>query len=132
VAIILLDVDHFKTVNDTFGHQGGDRVLQGLGKLLLQHSRASDTACRYGGEEFVLVLPKMGLDSAYERAEMIRYTFQQTQVILNSDKIQTTLSGGVGIFPDNGETGEVLLQAVDQALYVAKAAGRNQIQRAQR
>jgi diguanylate cyclase (GGDEF)-like protein/PAS domain S-box-containing protein len=131
VAIILIDVDHFKKVNDTFGHQGGDRVLQALGQLLLQHSRASDTACRYGGEEFVLVLPKMGLDSAYERAETIRQSFQHTQVILNDDRIQTTLSGGVGIFPGNGETGEVLLHEVDQALYVAKAAGRNQIQRAQ-
>lgn len=128
VAIILIDVDHFKTVNDTFGHQGGDQVLQALSRLLQESSRTIDIPCRYGGEEFVLVLPKMDLSCALTLAEKIRLSFQSTPVMFNTQPIQTTLSGGVGVFPDHGKTKDGLLHEVDQALYMAKALGRNQIQ----
>lgn len=128
VAVVLIDVDYFKAVNDTFGHQGGDRVLQVLSQILQEHSRPEDIPCRYGGEEFALLLPGTPLAVAYERAEIIRHVFQHTPVVCSAGTAQATLSGGVGVFPDHGATGEDLLQEVDRALYGAKMKGRNQIQ----
>ncbi|MBW4488590.1 MAG: diguanylate cyclase [Trichocoleus desertorum ATA4-8-CV12] len=125
ITVALLDIDHFKQINDTFGHLGGDRVLQAFGELLSYHSRSSDIACRYGGEEFVLVMPKMPLDFAYRRVEQIRLSWQETWVEFNGQQIQSTVSGGVSVFPQHGKTTAGLLQLADQALYAAKAAGRN-------
>jgi diguanylate cyclase (GGDEF)-like protein len=125
VAVILMDIDFFKQVNDTYGHQGGDCVLQAFGRLLRNHSRQGDIACRYGGEEFVLTLTAITLKDVYQRAEQIRRAFQAMRVQFGSVTICTTLSLGVGLFPEHGDTSQSLMQAVDQALYVAKAAGRN-------
>ncbi|MBW4418724.1 MAG: diguanylate cyclase [Myxacorys californica WJT36-NPBG1] len=125
VAVILMDIDFFKQINDTYGHQGGDLVLQEFGKLLRHHSQQGDIACRYGGEEFVLALPTVAMKDAYQRAEQIRLSFQAMRMKFGSATICTTLSLGVGLFPDNGGTRESLVQVVDHALYLAKADGRN-------
>ncbi len=125
VAVILMDIDYFKKINDTFGHQAGDRVLQVFADLLRQYSRSSDIVCRYGGEEFVLALPGMTLNNAFQRAEQIRLSFQAARVKFADREINTTVSGGICVFPDNGKTSDDLLRLADQALYAAKADGRN-------
>jgi diguanylate cyclase (GGDEF)-like protein/PAS domain S-box-containing protein len=125
VALVMLDIDRFKTVNDTFGHKAGDLMLQGLGKLLRTQTRRDDIACRYGGEEFVLVFPGMSSELAHQRAEQLRLSFQALRVQYEDQDFSATISGGVASFPDHGETDEDLLRAADQALYAAKAAGRN-------
>jgi len=125
VAVILMDIDYFKKVNDTFGHQAGDRVLQVFADLLLKYSRSSDIVCRYGGEEFVLALPGMTLNNAFQHAEQIRLSFQAARVKFGDKEINTTVSGGICVFPDNAKTGDDLLQLADKALYAAKAYGRN-------
>lgn len=125
LAVVLLDIDYFKNVNDTYGHQGGDRVLQAFGELLRRHSRASDVACRYGGEEFVLVMPKMSLAAAARRTEQICHAWQALPVLYRDQEIYATVSAGIGVFPQDGQTRDTLLQEADQALYTAKADGRN-------
>nr|WP_290221272.1 histidine kinase N-terminal 7TM domain-containing protein [Trichocoleus desertorum] len=125
ITVALLDIDHFKQINDTFGHLAGDRVLQAFGELPRCHSRSSDIACRYGGEEFVLVMPQMPLDLAYRRIEKIRLAWQATLVEFGGQQIQSTFSGGVSAFPPEGRTLDCMLHLADQALYAAKAAGRN-------
>lgn len=125
VAVILLDVDYFKRINDTFGHKAGDRVLQAFANLLSQSSRVGDIACRYGGEEFALVFPGMELDAAYQRTDQIRRSFENLRVSCGGIDIQATVSGGIALFPRDGTTSDDLLNRADQALYAAKAAGRN-------
>jgi diguanylate cyclase (GGDEF)-like protein/PAS domain S-box-containing protein len=125
VAVILMDIDYFKKINDTFGHQAGDRVLQLFAGLLRQYSRSSDIVCRYGGEEFVLALPGMTLNNAFQYAEQIRLSFQAARVKFADREINTTVSGGICVFPDNGNTSDDMLELADKALYAAKAYGRN-------
>ncbi|MCX6025264.1 MAG: diguanylate cyclase [Chloroflexi bacterium] len=125
LALIMLDVDHFKTINDSYGHEIGDDVLRTLGELLAARTRSSDVACRYGGEEFVVALPGMPPDSAHERAEQIRRAFSQLRFRSEAGEFGVTLSGGVASFPADGETDGALMRSVDQALYAAKHAGRN-------
>lgn len=125
VAVILLDIDYFKRINDTYGHKAGDRVLQAFANVLRQSTRVGDIACRYGGEEFALVLPGMELDAAYQRTEQIRRSFENLRVSCSGMDIQSTVSGGIAIFPRDGTTSDDLLNHADQALYAAKAAGRN-------
>ncbi|AFZ15194.1 diguanylate cyclase with PAS/PAC sensor [Crinalium epipsammum PCC 9333] len=125
VALIMLDIDYFKKINDTFGHKAGDDVLQAFGPLLLSQVRTGDIACRMGGEEFVLVLPSVSLERAYQLAEKIRLAFQALKVKTEDREIYSTISGGIAMFPTNGTTEDELLQAADQALYNAKGAGRN-------
>lgn len=125
LVVVMLDIDYFKKVNDTYGHQGGDRVLQAFGKLLNRYSRTSDIACRYGGEEFVLVMPKMSLTAAARRTEQIRRAWKSLAVLFGDQEIYSTVSAGIGVFPQDGQTRDTLLQVADQALYVAKADGRN-------
>ncbi|MBW4649457.1 MAG: diguanylate cyclase [Kastovskya adunca ATA6-11-RM4] len=125
LAIILMDIDYFKKINDTFGHQGGDRVLKVFGNVLRRHTRFSDMACRYGGEEFVLALPNMPWEQACQCAEQIRLSFQVLGVESGEQEIFATVSVGLAMFPDDGETSDDLLQLADKALYAAKADGRN-------
>lgn len=128
VAFILLDLDYFKSINDTFGHRGGDLVLQTFANLLVGQIRTGDLACRFGGEEFVLVLPWMPSYYAYQRAERIRTTLQDLRIKWDGLEIAATVSGGIALFPEDGTTQDDLLQVADRALYAAKAAGRNRIQ----
>jgi diguanylate cyclase (GGDEF)-like protein len=128
LGIIMVDIDHFRRFNNIFGHEAGDIVLKELGKFLQDNVRKEDVACRYGGEEFTLILPGAALDITQKRAETLRCMAQHLQLYYNDKLLDNiTLSLGVAIFPDNGATGDVVLQAADVALYSAKHAGRNRV-----
>ncbi|MEM9091534.1 MAG: histidine kinase N-terminal 7TM domain-containing protein [Cyanobacteria bacterium P01_F01_bin.53] len=127
LAVILVDIDHFKRVNDTYGHQAGDLALQIFSNLIREHLRASDIACRYGGEEFILALPNTTLGKAYERAEQLRIAFKETAIQYKGRVIQSTISGGVGAFPEYEGSQDGMISAVDKALYAAKEDGRDRI-----
>jgi diguanylate cyclase (GGDEF)-like protein len=123
LAVIMLDLDHFKRVNDTAGHGAGDIVLSEVATLLKRHIRGSDIACRYGGEEFTLVLPNATAESARSRADAICAAIREHSARL----MGVTASLGVAIFPDHAAEPGVLLRAADQALYQAKGRGRDQV-----
>jgi diguanylate cyclase (GGDEF)-like protein len=123
LAVIMMDLDRFKRVNDSAGHQAGDRVLVEVAGLLKRHVRGSDIACRYGGEEFVLVLPRTTLESALRRSEEIRSAIEG-----EPDRLRgVTASIGVALCPAHAMDAEALVRAADRALYEAKRAGRNQV-----
>lgn len=125
LSVVMLDIDHFKQVNDRFGHAIGDEVLERLGERLIQLTRSSDVACRYGGEEFTLILPKASLEDARRRADEIRADFASRAVVETpSGPLHVTLSAGVATLGGTGAA-EELLQRADGALYEAKRAGRD-------
>jgi diguanylate cyclase (GGDEF)-like protein len=128
VAVVLLDLDRFKRVNDSFGHEAGDQVLTVVGALLKSKVRGSDIACRYGGEEFVLVLPQAGVDAANRRAEDARLAIADLDLNHAGRPLgKMTASLGIAVFPDHAEDIDSLLRAADVALYAAKGAGRNRV-----
>jgi diguanylate cyclase (GGDEF)-like protein/PAS domain S-box-containing protein len=127
VSVIMGDLDHFKAVNDRYGHLAGDEVLRVFGALLTNNSRASDIVCRYGGEEFLLVLPGLTEEGAVGRGEQLRQAIAATAVSHGASQIRVTASFGVAGFPLNGRTTDELIAAADRALYSAKAAGRNRV-----
>ncbi|MEN9478658.1 MAG: hypothetical protein RLZZ298_53 [Pseudomonadota bacterium] len=127
VSVIIGDLDHFKAINDHYGHLGGDEVLRIFGALMKRHSRGSDIYCRYGGEEFLLVLPQMEKFNAFERAEQLRAAMARTPVTYGVSRIAVTASFGVATYPLDGKTRDALINAADHALYAAKAAGRNRV-----
>lgn len=127
VSILLLDIDGFKSFNDIYGHKAGDEALKALGSILRTQTRRGDIACRYGGDEFVVVMPGTPPAKALQRAEQLRAAFENTRILLGSFLLRATLSGGVAAFPEHGLEEEALLKAADNALYAAKSAGRNQI-----
>ena len=121
----MMDIDNFKAFNDNYGHQAGDRVLIALGRLLLENSRKSDVACRYGGEEIILVLPNTSLEVAKQRAETIRQKLSMIKIKIGSKSLSATISLGLAEYPRNGSLAESLLRSADKAMYQAKQAGRN-------
>lgn len=125
VSVVLLDIDHFKAFNDTYGHKAGDEVLQALGNLLSTQTRLGDIACRYGGDEFVIIMPSAHPKEALRRAEQWRRLFETTEIVSKEDTIAATISVGVATFPDHGMTDDEIWRAADNALYAAKSAGRN-------
>ena len=128
VAVVLLDIDHFKRFNDTFGHAAGDHVLRELGAVLRHAARASDVPCRYGGEEFILFMPGASREIAAERAEDVRVAVKAMQLEWEGQSVGTvTVSAGVAAFPEDGDAAEALLRAADQALYRAKELGRDRV-----
>jgi diguanylate cyclase (GGDEF)-like protein len=128
LGVIMLDVDHFKRFNDTFGHDGGDVLLRQLGSFLQASVRGEDIACRYGGEEFILIMPEASLAVAHQRAEHIRQQAKQLRLEhLGQPLGSITLSLGVAVFPDHGVASEVLIRAADAALYRAKHEGRDKV-----
>lgn len=127
LAVIMMDVDHFKQVNDTYGHPGGDEVLKSLGSVFREGAREGDIACRYGGEEFVIVLPRMGIEAALARAEKWRMEVESTQVRHGDFNIRFAISGGVSGYPDHATDHESLIECADLALYTAKKNGRNRV-----
>ncbi len=128
IGVIMIDIDHFKWVNDTYGHEAGDRFLEAMGQMLRNSVRGSDIACRYGGEEMTLVLPESSLAVTLARAEAIRRAMGEIQVSYGGVAIgRLSASLGVAGFPTHGNVGADVVKAADAALYQAKANGRNQV-----
>lgn len=132
LALVMIDLDDFKTVNDTYGHPTGDSVLKSLARLLKQRLRQSDVIGRYGGEEFVSILLDADNDSAYQVIDEIRHHFSEIQHYSSKQGIfKVTFSSGIAIYPEYSSV-QTLIDAADQALYQAKANGKNQVMLASR
>ena len=127
IAFVMLDIDHFKNINDNFGHNEGDVVLQKLATLLLSYTRVGDIVCRYGGEEFLVVLPDVTAEIAFQIAERWRKSFTGLTMPAEHAEANATLSGGIAEFPIHGNTKEELISTADKALYHAKQTGRNRV-----
>ena len=127
LSVIIMDVDHFKQFNDTYGHKCGDLVLESLARFLHNNTRRGDIVCRYGGEEFVILMPDAPLESAYERAELLRSTFEEVVVEYDGKKMGCTLSMGVASYPVHASSSDALLIVADHALYQSKSNGRNRV-----
>lgn len=133
LAFCLLDLDRFKPVNDTHGHLAGDRVLAGLGGLLLKRFRSEDLRARWGGEEFVVVMANEGVQNARKILERIRTEFANLEFEgINNEAFRVSFSAGIAEFPAHGRDVESLFNTADRQLYAAKAAGRNRILRTRR
>jgi diguanylate cyclase (GGDEF)-like protein len=128
LAVFMIDVDHFKTFNDRFSHAAGDTVLKEVARKLRDSVRNEDVACRYGGEEFTIILPEMNAHDALEKAETLRRSVEKLQIHLeNSLLAHVTISIGVAVSPDHGMTSDSLLRQADASLYQAKHDGRNRV-----
>ena len=128
IAAIMLDVDHFKRFNDSFGHEAGDLVLRELAGALKRSTRGSDVASRYGGEEFLVLLPECPLDAALRKAEQLREEVAKLELRYDSRPLgPVSVSLGVASFPDHAKESAELLRRADEALYLAKQAGRNRV-----
>lgn len=125
-SLIMLDLDHFKEVNDNFGHQTGDMVLKNLGKVLLDEVRLSDTPCRYGGEEFAVILPETRLNEARRIAERIRKTIARQELFTLNNSVRFNVTASIGVASTEQNDTLDLVECADQALYQAKENGRNQ------
>lgn len=128
LSVVIVDIDHFKRVNDTFGHPEGDKVLCQIASVLKACVRKMDTVARYGGEEFILILPQAGLEESSGIAERIRRQVEQMRFDVGQAHIQLTVSLGISNFPDHRpRTKEDLIRMADIALYDAKRSGRNRV-----
>jgi diguanylate cyclase (GGDEF)-like protein len=128
VAVMMLDVDHFKIFNDTYGHDAGDMVLREVADCLTANTRSEDVVCRYGGEEFVAILPDISAENAVERANLLRRRIHEIVLRHRGNPLrQITISVGIAMFPRDADTMEVLLRTADRALYEAKATGRDRV-----
>jgi len=128
VGVIMFDIDHFKDFNDIYGHDGGDALLRELGSIMKTRTRGEDIACRYGGEEFVYVLPESSLAHTQNRAEQLRQEMKQLKVYhLGKPLNNISISLGVSAFPEHGLTAETILKTADTALYRAKNEGRDRV-----
>ena len=131
VGVIMLDLDHFKMFNDTHGHEAGDVLLRAVGEYLVRHVRAEDIACRYGGEEFVVILPEAAPEMARGRAEELWKGLQGLHVNYRGELLRgATVSIGVASYPGHGKTTADLLRAADTAMYEAKRRGRDRVETA--
>lgn len=132
VSMMMMDIDDFKRFNDTFGHQAGDALLRTLGEFLNQRTRGQDVACRYGGEEFALILAGASLENSCKRAEILREDLKQLKVQHGGQPLENiSLSMGIAAFPTHATNAETLVKAADDALYRAKKEGRNRLVAAQ-
>lgn len=127
LALLMMDVDHFKLVNDTYGHQAGSYVLKQIGLLIRQSLRYNDSAARYGGEEFIAYLPRCGPEEAMAGAERVRLAIEGFPFAHGGEELRVTISIGVAQAPGDGTDVETLVRRADQALYRAKDAGRNRV-----
>jgi diguanylate cyclase (GGDEF)-like protein len=128
LTILLLDIDHFKKINDTYGHQVGDAVLQSVGHALKTNVRAGDIVCRYGGEEFILVFPGMQAEDGRARAEKLRKMIESQTISAKNQLIAVTISIGGSVYPQDGKSNDELISMADLALYRAKQNGRNRVE----
>lgn len=130
LSLIIIDIDHFKDFNDTYGHPVGDLALKEAARIFHQNIRDKDILCRYGGEEFLILLPGTGIDEAFKCAERIRRAVQHHTIKIDENQsVRITISGGVACFPLDASNGEQLLRIADEVLYSAKHRGRNKIHR---
>jgi len=130
VSLLMLDIDHFKHVNDTYGHLAGDAVIKGLSELLGRQARAIDRVCRYGGEEITVILPETGLEAAASMAERMRAAVEAQPFDINAGApVRITVSIGVASWPAQADNVQTLMAAADAAMYAAKQRGRNRISR---
>ncbi|MGI8906620.1 MAG: diguanylate cyclase [Candidatus Sumerlaeaceae bacterium] len=127
VSLLVLDVDHFKSYNDTYGHIRGDDILRAIADYLMKNIRSGDLVCRYGGEEFVMILPNSAVANAITKAESLRKGIEKLQPLPDATKSGVTISVGVAAFPENGSTPEQVFRSADAALYQAKTQGRNRV-----
>jgi diguanylate cyclase (GGDEF)-like protein len=128
LGVVMLDLDRFKGFNDAFGHAAGDTLLRELGAFLRGHLRGEDIACRYGGEEFTLILPDADLEQTRMRAEQLRHGIRHLTVQHHGQTLAAiTLSLGVAAYPEHGTSSDEILSAADAALYAAKAEGRDRV-----
>ncbi|MBC7349174.1 MAG: diguanylate cyclase [Candidatus Aminicenantes bacterium] len=128
VSVIMLDIDHFKKFNDTYGHEAGDLILQAVARTVQKSVRAEDIVCRYGGEEFTVILPGLELKKAVNRAELILDAVRHLEIKYGDSVLKSlTISAGVAVFPDHGKNWPELFQAADAALLQAKSQGRNRV-----
>ena len=128
LAIFMLDLDHFKRFNDTYGHAAGDAALKTIAEIFRSSVRTEDIACRYGGEEFTIMLPDVTPQAAYERAEAIRRAVMNVRLPFQGEMLSSfSISIGVALYPKDAESADVLLSRADQALYRAKRSGRNRV-----
>lgn len=127
LAVVMIDLDHFKQVNDTHGHVAGDAVLRSLAEILEAGARESDIVCRFGGEEFLIALTGMNAEQALQRAETWRLALMTTTIHHGEATIMVTLSAGIALFPMHGEDVLTLTAHADSALYQSKTAGRNRV-----
>ena len=128
IGIIMIDIDEFKRFNDTYGHAAGDEILRELGQLFIQNVRGEDIPSRYGGDEFVIVLPDALREDTLNRAELIHKVANQVRIQFEGITLEViTLSVGVSVFPEDGITRATLMRAADIALYSAKRNGRNRV-----
>jgi diguanylate cyclase (GGDEF)-like protein len=131
IGIMMVDVDFFKRFNDSFGHDAGDALLHGMGHILRHTVREGDMPCRYGGEEFVVILPGANIDDTQQRAETLRATIERWAPQHHGRSFgPVTVSIGIAAFPRNGDSWQTTLKAADQALYKAKHDGRNRVEAA--
>jgi diguanylate cyclase (GGDEF)-like protein len=127
-SVMLFDIDNFKKINDTYGHHAGDMALIKISDIFKAVSRETDVIVRFGGEEFIIILPNTTEDAAYALANRIKQTVEEADFKISTrERIRLTLSGGIASFPGNASDEHSLLNAADQALYAAKAAGKNRI-----
>jgi len=129
LSVAIMDMDDFKQFNDNYGHKCGDVVLQTFANFLMDHIRRSDVVCRYGGEEFVILMSNARLEASYERVEGWRQEFSASGIKYDGRKFFATFSAGVAAFPEHGLTGDAIVQAADKALYRSKRSGRNCVTR---
>jgi len=128
IGLIMLDLDHFKSFNDNFGHEAGDAIIRALGSFLQARVRASDIVCRYGGEEFVIILPESAVGQTLQRAELLCRDLRATSFKVDDRALgPITLSAGVAVLPDHAANAAELLRSADAALYRAKEQGRDQV-----
>jgi diguanylate cyclase (GGDEF)-like protein len=127
LAIVMIDCDHLKDINDRYGHKAGDDFLVQVANVVRESIRAGDIACRFGGDEFVVILGNVLEEIAFERAENLNNKIASEQILHGNEKISISVSIGIALFPVHGSSGEVLLQKADQALYAAKHKGKNQV-----
>lgn len=127
LALVLLDLDHFKLVNDTYGHAAGDEVLRTVSAILMQGARESDMICRYGGEEFLIALPGMSPDQALKRVQAWSLELAKTDTHVGDATVNVTLSAGIAVYPMHGADTDTLVARADEALYRSKDQGRNRV-----
>jgi|HubBroStandDraft_6_1064221.scaffolds.fasta_scaffold00911_3 diguanylate cyclase (GGDEF)-like protein/PAS domain S-box-containing protein len=128
LTVLFLDLDHFKRFNDTFGHEAGDLVLRSMADLFREYFRGDDVVCRYGGEEFAIILPESSAKDAVDRADKLRADAKKLQLKHQGRTLdRVSISAGVASFPEHGSTAEELLRVADQGLYQSKAEGRDRV-----